>query len=621
MPGYQLSASGQHLPSTQAAAPIVRSWERCASAAADLHDDPVALRHGDLQERLEQHACVLRAAQPEIETLAGMVASASSLVLLADASGVILQASGNTGFLQRADHVALRPGVSWAENHRGTNAIGTALIEAAALRVHGAEHFLRRNQILSCHAAPIRSPRGEILGVLDISGDAGRMHAYALSLASMCARQVANRVIEQAGERCLYLVFHKQASLLDSVERGLLLIEDERIVGANDAAVALLGATWPALLDQPLDGWLVDWRAVARTPGRVHTPQGAPFHAVLRQGGHARSLPAPPRPPRAMPAQAPEETLPALAPALQAGFERARRALDGGLSVLLQGETGAGKEVYAQHLYRRSIWRDGPFVAVNCGALPESLIEAELFGYEPGAYTGARRLGARGRLREADGGVLFLDEIGDMPLALQTRLLRALQERMVQPLGADKAVPVNFGLVSATHRDLDAMIAAGEFRADLYYRLHDYAVPLPRLRERDDLRPFICAALRALDDTPAGLTLADDALDALAAYAWPGNYRQLRSVLRTLALFHPPGSLIHPHHLPAAIAAPAVHAADGAAPPPSVVAPPAAATLRDAGLHRIDQALARHGGNIAGAAHELGIHRSTLYRHLARQRG
>ncbi|WP_377001417.1 sigma-54-dependent Fis family transcriptional regulator, partial [Bordetella pertussis] len=333
------------------------------------------------------------------------------------------------------------------------------------------------------------------------------------------------------------------------------------------------------------------------------------------------SLPAPPRPPRAMPAQAPEETLPALAPALQAGFERARRALDGGLSVLLQGETGAGKEVYAQHLYRRSIWRDGPFVAVNCGALPESLIEAELFGYEPGAYTGARRLGARGRLREADGGVLFLDEIGDMPLALQTRLLRALQERMVQPLGADKAVPVNFGLVSATHRDLDAMIAAGEFRADLYYRLHDYAVPLPRLRERDDLRPFICAALRALDDTPAGLTLADDALDALAAYAWPGNYRQLRSVLRTLALFHPPGSLIHRHHLPAAIAAPAVHAADGAAPPPSVVAPPAAATLRDAGLHRIDQALARHGGNIAGAAHELGIHRSTLYRHLARQRG
>ncbi|WP_154586402.1 sigma-54-dependent Fis family transcriptional regulator, partial [Bordetella pertussis] len=259
MPGYQLSASGQHLPSTQAAAPIVRSWERCASAAADLHDDPVALRHGDLQERLEQHACVLRAAQPEIETLAGMVASASSLVLLADASGVILQASGNTGFLQRADHVALRPGVSWAENHRGTNAIGTALIEAAALRVHGAEHFLRRNQILSCHAAPIRSPRGEILGVLDISGDAGRMHAYALSLASMCARQVANRVIEQAGERCLYLVFHKQASLLDSVERGLLLIEDERIVA----------------------------------PGRVHTPQGAPFHAVLRQGGHARSLPAP----------------------------------------------------------------------------------------------------------------------------------------------------------------------------------------------------------------------------------------------------------------------------------------------------------------------------------------
>ncbi|CAM5206702.1 Putative sigma-54-dependent transcriptional regulator OS=Castellaniella defragrans (strain DSM/ CCUG 39792 / 65Phen) OX=1437824 GN=BN940_08436 PE=4 SV=1 [Castellaniella denitrificans] len=195
------------------------------------------------------------------------------------------------------------------------------------------------------------------------------------------------------------------------------------------------------------------------------------------------------------------------------------RALDAGLAVLLCGETGTGKEVLSRHIHARSAWRAGPFVAINCAALPEHLVESELFGYEPGAFTGARREGARGLLRQAQGGVLFLDEIGDMPLALQTRLLRVLQEREVQPLGSDKRVPLEFGLVSASHQDLKALVAQGRFRADLYYRLQDMPLHLPPLRERPDLAAFIGDAYRTL-----GGHLAGDALAALARHEL-GNCR------------------------------------------------------------------------------------------------
>ncbi|MGB3423593.1 sigma-54-dependent Fis family transcriptional regulator, partial [Castellaniella sp.] len=291
-------------------------------------------------------------------------------------------------------------------------------------------------------------------------------------------------------------------------------------------------------------------------------------------------------------------------------LDQAVRALDAGLAVLLCGETGTGKEVLSRHIHARSAWRTGPFVAINCAALPEHLVESELFGYEPGAFTGARREGARGLLRQAQGGVLFLDEIGDMPLALQTRLLRVLQEREVQPLGSDKRVPLEFGLVSASHQDLKALVAQGRFRADLYYRLQDMPLHLPPLRKRPDLAAFMDEAYRAL-----GGTLAGDALAALARHDWPGNYRELFSVLRRLRCQYP-----GPESVTAGDLSP------DPAPPDDI--PDAApsfqpdhrsadtADLRALERQAIEQALHACQGNVSRAARRLGIHRSTLYRKL-----
>lgn len=637
------------LAALSAASPIARSWERCAGLDYALNIDPSPLMRADLQVRQEQHALLLQVAQPELNTLASMVSSAKNIILLADASGVILHEEGSTEFLQKAERVALLPGVCWSESQRGTNAIGTALLEGTAVRVHGSEHFLECNKSLSCHAAPVFSPRGDIIGVLDISGDAAVLQAYAMGLAQICARQISNRLMNQTDARLHRLVFQRQRSQLDTAERAILLLEEDRIVGANDTALDVLGGDW-GLLDNCVKAWLDGWESLTANngePQQLHTRSGAAIHAFLYPGRNAippttMHAVSAPRPKIAAIAQVPSvnrhgEPLPALSDELNAGLQQAASAIDTGMAILLQGETGAGKEIFARHLHERSHWHPGPFVAVNCGALPESLIESELFGYEGGAFTGARREGSRGRLRQAHGGVLFLDEIGDMPLLLQTRLLRALQEREVQPLGSDKRIPVDFGLISATNHDLAGMIKAGNFRTDLYYRLQDFSIELPPLRQRQWLPQYICQEFKRLGAMDRGMTLADSALAQLAAYPWPGNYRELQSVLRRLVLLLPAGSVVHAAHLPTEIAkfsknreAPALRSVakidQAASPTFSPGAPDSttdsantAATLRDISAVAIEHAIIQCGNNISSAARLLGVHRSTLYRYLRRR--
>jgi transcriptional regulator with PAS, ATPase and Fis domain len=295
--------------------------------------------------------------------------------------------------------------------------------------------------------------------------------------------------------------------------------------------------------------------------------------------------------------------------ALSSAIARARKVADKSIALLLQGESGVGKEVFARAVHASGPRADKPFVAVNCAALPENLIEAELFGYERGAFTGALREGARGRIREADGGTLFLDEIGDMPMALQARLLRVLQDRQVVPLGGGRAVPVDFALVCATHRDLGAEIAAHRFREDLYYRLNGLTLRLPPLRERCDLAPLIERELRTLAPD-RDLTIAPDLLEALRVYRWPGNVRQLANVLRTAcALLEPHDTTIGWEHLCDDIAqslrAPVAKMDDGEL-----------VDLRSLSRAAVDRAMTEADGNLSEAARRLGISRNTLYRKL-----
>jgi len=654
---HSLNSTGTVQPN----ALIQRSWARCEKQAGALDSEPVLLDRGQLNTRMDQYASLLRTATPHIAAASGIVAQAQGILLLSDASGVILHSTGNNAFLHKADQVALRPGASWAEDHRGTNAIGTALIENAFIRVHGQEHYLSCNRILSCHAAPIRSPRGDILGVLDISGDARTLPDYTGDLVRATARQIGDQILDLADNHIARLQFQRQPGLMNPALCGTLLIADERIVGASEVAAELLGVPLTLLLDQTVENWLPQWKQLQPHPSASRDIDGTVLYATLQfdrvgvpnsdsaaaeQTGLATS--ANTRTPADKDRAKPATTLPTPDPALQHALRQSTLALNADLGILLLGETGTGKEVFARHLHAHSRWHNGPFIAINCAALPESLIEAELFGYEPGAFTGAQRNGSRGRLREANGGVLFLDEIGDMPLLLQSRLLRVLQERVVQPLGSDKAWPVQFGLISATNQQPDALAQEENFRQDLYYRIQDHLVHLPPLRQRADLRTFICAELRRHESSPS-LIFDDETLDILCACPWPGNYRQLRSVLKTLAAFLPTGSIIRPDALPVHLlrhvrSAPSTtpetltgSSASNLTPASDALARNLAADttilaplqtqsdrplpevrLKDLQTLRIRQALVKNRGNVSKTARELGLHRSTVYRQLAR---
>jgi transcriptional regulator of acetoin/glycerol metabolism len=314
-------------------------------------------------------------------------------------------------------------------------------------------------------------------------------------------------------------------------------------------------------------------------------------------------------------------------PQMLRNVRSAYRIADSNVSVLIQGPTGSGKEAFAHAMHLVSRRAERPFVAVNCAAIPETLIESELFGYKPGAFTGARKEGMRGKILQSSAGTLFLDEIGDMPLPLQTRLLRVLEEQEIVPLGSETGVKVDLHVIAASHRNLRDMIAHGTFREDLYYRLTGITLELPALRDRADKERVIRHALAAETGNGRPAAIERDALQHLLAYPWPGNIRELRNVIRT-ALAICDGGVVRRIDLPREIreaesAQPAVSAISALRNPrvpmadlTSAAANPLQAAERAALLRVIEEC---H-GNMTRVAMQLGMSRNTLYRRIKRHR-
>ncbi len=573
-----------------------------------------------LVRALDQQRELVSHARPVMEFLFEQTRHTDSMVILADERGMLLQTLGDVSFADHAQRVALRAGANWHEQWRGTNAIGTALVNMAPVVVHGCEHYLERNGFLTCAAAPIADSAGRVLGVLDISGDHRGYHRHTLPLVRLAARTIEHKLFDTRHVGSLRLHLHAQPEGIGTVTEGLLALSDDGwLIGANAAALAMLGIARAELaahtverilqLDLPTLG---AWARAAGAPRQVRRHDGSVLWARVEASGNF--LPSHCGSP-AVRVQAPAlgdalATLDTGDSCLHAAIGRARRVLDKPIALLLQGESGAGKEVFARAMHRSSARSGGPFIAVNCAALPEALIESELFGYRPGAFTGASRDGTPGRIREAHGGTLFLDEIGDMPLQLQARLLRILQDRQVQPLGGGKPVAVDFRLVCATHRNLRALMDQGLFREDLYYRINGLALQLPPLRERQDRAQLMARMLR--EYLPQrDIDFAPDLLVAMSSFRWPGNLRQLDNALRTAcALIDDAEVLIDWIHLPDDLAR------DLRRTPKVRDEVYDVADLRTRAEHTVEQIVQSSGGNLSEAARRLGISRNTLYRKL-----
>ncbi len=586
---------------------IANSWRRCLmdhKLDPARRGPPLTLTQSELKHCVEPVNDLIRAATPDIEDLYRVVREAGYCVNLADGNATILVSrlpEGEAATILRRWKVYT--GSRFSESVEGTNGLGTALAEQRPILVHRDEHFREQWSMFSCAVAPLFDHAGQLAGAVNITSCRADLDRTAHQMALAVTAQAVRRI-----EETIFRAHYRDAWIAalpgsDGTPARLIAFDDDqRVLGANRAARREFNLS-NAQIDAgtPLSQFIrLDMDAARRSdaPQRLRRSNGSDL-------GRGRiSMPRPRMRAASQPhrrAKAGDPRYNALArlagadPKLQRSVKRLMLVADEDIPVLLRGETGSGKDMFARAIHAASHRTRGDYIALNCAAMPESLIDAELFGYEAGAFTGARRDGSKGLIVQASGGTLFLDEIGDMPLALQTRLLRVLENREVWPLGALKPVQVDIRLVSATHRDLDAMVADGGFRADLYYRIRGLQVELPALRARADKAAVIAQV--AAEEAP-NARLSPDAWRMLLTHPFPGNMRQLRHVLR-LAACTAENGLITEADLDL---------------PPAGETP--VADFDAAERNVIIDALRANGGHVAQAARALKISRATLYRKI-----
>lgn len=613
---------------------VAASWQRSRNhhvtvdrARAPLVADAELFRHRS------KYASLRHAARCALENSRTFLRDANSIMILTDPSGLIIDTQGDDRVIDAGRAVHLEHGGRWSEADIGTNAIGAAIAESKPVQIHGTEHFCSKVQRWTCAAVPVHDPTdGELLGVVDISGPASTFNPQSLALAVAVGHHVESVLAQSVRQEheellCRFLakrsqwandeciVLDRRGMILHATERALNALQHDRHGIHNDAPTRFLKTVpfdeWPSRLKELLPnasfnfvenersgiGAIVVLHARRRQLITHRDVQKSRSESEGRETASSSSARKDSKP-EPLSLQSPAAGFVARDPAVRAIVRQVETAAVRKMPILIRGETGTGKEQLARHAHMAS-GRTGAFIPVNCAALPESLIESELFGYAEGAFTGARRGGAIGLVREADGGTLFLDEIGDMPVALQAVLLRLLDDWTVRPVGGVRS-KVDVFLISATNARLDKAIAEGRFRSDLLYRLNTLEVTLPRLRDRNDFDAIVRHLLNTIDPT-CEITPTDIA--HLAARPWPGNVRELRNVLARFSLAAVDGSINE------ASAENIVHPAGTES-----------GSLHDIHRARILVVYAETAGNVSETARLLGVSRNTIYRALGQKK-
>lgn len=633
---------------------ILDSWIRCRQAKVNPNNDSIhhQLENASLHVMLRRNWDLITIAKPFMDNLYRVVAGSGFVVVLTDVRGYIMEIFGDEDTLTNPMTVSFFQGANWSEAEAGTNAIGTALVTKNSIQVSGSEHYCRKHHCLTCSAAPILGDKGEVLGVLDVSGKSTAAHLHTLGMVMAAAEAIMAQLSIRKKNKELRVINNRLTNIFNTMSDGVIMVDNNGVISElNPVAQKILGfginkpvatrgvqvesilgpntfikrmlmckescADTEIMLDiggEVSHFWasgepVSDEQGVVTGGVIILRPIKRIQNLVNRFSGNYGTLQF--------------SDIIGESKAILEAVRIASLAATSLSNVLLQGESGTGKEIFAQAIHNRSERNAGPFIAVNCGAIPRELIGSELFGYAEGAFTGAKRGGKPGKFELACGGTLFLDEIGDMPLEQQVALLRVLQERKVNRIGCDKVIPIDVRVICATNKNLLKEVGKGTFRKDLYYRLNVISITIPPLRERsEDIIALFNYFLEKLDKHDRNFLVSPEVIDRIVRYDWPGNVRELQNVVeRIISLTE--GKIVDLGNLPKEICnwqPTNIDKGNESSPHPL----PASFCGREGRRFMLEERerqeilemLFNHRGNVSLTARSMGVSRNTLYRKM-----
>jgi transcriptional regulator of acetoin/glycerol metabolism len=612
---------------------VAESWLRCLEMGVPLDRKVAPLRWqgNTMEQNLKNNARLLEIALPVMEQLYQYIAGSGFLIALTDSKGTLLEVQGEPDVFERGARNNFIVGADWSEEGAGTNGIGTCLRIQTPVQIFSAEHYCPGWQDWTCSGAPIRDPiSGKILGVLDVSGGQELVHAHNLGIVAAAANIIEQRLKEYQFQLAQYIY----RLVIDTTSDGMIVIEPNGTINSiNASALQILSLTnieeasqwisqWPQLQEiwvKSLNGDpLIEEKMVLLPLRKSCLVSSIPIQygkifvgtlMVLREIPYSSKVN-----PKTITVDAVYSEkhmdekkgfgrIVTKSRKMEWALRTAKIAATHHANVLLLGESGTGKELFARAIHEESAQRGGPFIPVNCGAIPRELIASELFGYVEGSFTGALKKGKKGKFELAAGGTLFLDEIGEMPLEMQVVLLRALEEKVIYPVGAEEGIAVSCRIIAATNQNLTEQVEARNFRADLYYRLNVLSLSIPPLRERTEdilmlASYFLKQWNRSLND------LDPEVKKVLLEYPWPGNVRELKNTLERM-VYLSDGEIISRQFLPSEMETYCIPGGNHFS-----------FTSSTAEKEILLEVLRENQFNYSLAAKSLGISRATLYRRL-----
>jgi sigma-54 dependent transcriptional regulator, acetoin dehydrogenase operon transcriptional activator AcoR len=625
---------------------IKKSHQRCEEYGVNKEQvfPSKILTGNEVSTHLARNQYLLKIAIPFMEIIYESVTNSKFFILLTDNEGCILRSLGDPEIITEAERLNMVVGAYMHEKNIGTNAMGTAISENQPIQVTAAEHFISAYHRWTCSAAPIHNDKGEIIGTLNLTGESHLVHPHTMGLVVAAVRAIENQIKAKQAQKKLNEAFLYMKSIVESVSSGIMALDvNGNIKTINNWAAAMLNLNKEKTLGRPVDKMLPQWREIiARFKlGETYMDMETTFSVNGSKEKYDLS---------AYPIMDPQKQIIGLVLVIKGMqkiynlvnkytgmrayytfgdiigdshefsqvIEHAEKISGSTSTVLLMGESGTGKELIAQSIHNASPRRNSVFIAVNCGALPKDLIESELFGYEEGAFTGSKKGGHAGKFELANGGTIFLDEIGEMPLDMQVNLLRVLQEGYVTRIGGTKNITVDVRVIAATKKNLFEEMKKGTFREDLFYRLSVIPLFIPPLRERGKDKKTLFDYFLKVKAQKLNKPMPDisqDLLDQVLDYDWPGNVRELENYVENIVNFNGTSSFdiinssrnsqIHSEKKYLNSHQPYNHSLKH----PS----DAEMTLEQVEKETIKECFERLDGNISQISRKLGISRTTLY--------